>query len=135
MLQWIKTRIRVRRRRLKPTKSARKAGLLKHGEEARNLVHEKLVYWNKFYGYKYNRVFIRFQTTRWGSCSSKGNLNFNCKIVLLSPAQADYLIVHELCHLGEFNHSSKFWDLVGKTIPNYKELRGEIRKVDLRLLG
>ena len=67
--------------------------------------------------------------TRWGSCSKKGTLNFNYKIALLSPELRDYIIVHELCHLGEFNHSSKFWLLVEKTVPNYKTLRKQIKQI------
>ncbi|MDB5266632.1 MAG: putative metal-dependent hydrolase [Parcubacteria group bacterium] len=100
---------------------------LKHREEARALVKERLEYWNQFYGYTYNRVAIKDHKTRWGSCSKKGNLNFNYRVVFLPPALQDYLIVHELCHLGEFNHSPAFWTLVGKTVPDYEKRRGDLR--------
>jgi predicted metal-dependent hydrolase len=98
-------------------------------EKARVLVKERLEYWNKHYKFKYNRVSIRNQRSRWGSCSSLGNLNFNFRIVTLPIHLVDYIIVHELCHLRQFNHSQKFWNLVGETLPNYEELLLELRKV------
>lgn len=106
---------------------------IKYKKDAIILVKERLEYFNQFYNYKYGRVAIRNQKTRWGSCSKKGNLNFNYKIVLLTPKQADYIIVHELCHLKEFNHSQRFWDLVAKAVPDYKEVRHSLRNNSLRL--
>lgn len=96
-------------------------------KKAFDLVCARLEYFNQFYNLKYNKVSIRNQKTRWGSCSSRGNLSFNVKILFLSPELQDYLIVHELCHLKEFNHSKRFWDLVEKQIPNYKYLHNKIR--------
>lgn len=101
---------------------------LKEKQNAFNLAKERLEYFNKFYNYKWNRIIIRNQKTRWGSCSKKGNLNFNYKIALLSSEMADYIIVHELCHLKEFNHSRNFWELVEKTIPNYKKIKQKLKK-------
>lgn len=98
-----------------------------HKEHARILAHARLAYFNETYKFNYNRISIRNQKSRWGSCSSKRNLNFNYKIALLPERLADYIIVHELCHLGEFNHSRKFWDLVAQTIPNHVELRKELK--------
>ena len=92
---------------------------IKKREQARRFVESRIKYYNSFYNFKINRIAIKNQGTRWGSCSSKGNLNFNYKIIYLRPALADYLIVHELCHLQEFNHSKRFKDLVSKTIPDY----------------
>lgn len=93
------------------------------------MVIERIEVFNKIYELPLNRVTIRNTKSRWGSCSKKGNLNFNYRIVFLPPALANYLVVHELCHLGEFNHSHKFWDLVAKTIPDYKKLQKELRHV------
>lgn len=93
---------------------------LKYKDQALVLAKDRLEYFNQFYNFKYGRVSIRNQKTRWGSCSKKGNLNFNYKIVLLKPEFADYVIIHELCHLAEFNHSVRFWELVSKQSPNYK---------------
>lgn len=98
-------------------------------EKARILVKERLLHYNQFYGFSVGRVAIRNQRSRWGSCSKKGNLNFNYKIVFLSPEMVDYIIVHELCHIGEFNHSKNFWALVAQTVPDYKKIRMNLKKV------
>jgi len=97
-------------------------------ESARFLVFKKVEDFNRIYGFTYNRIFIRNQKTRWGSCSSNKNLGYNYKIIFLPEPCADYLIVHELCHLGEFNHSSRFWELVAHTVPDYKEKRKLLRR-------
>ncbi|MFZ2151582.1 MAG: SprT family zinc-dependent metalloprotease [Minisyncoccia bacterium] len=96
-------------------------------QKARTFVETKLPYFNTHYGYSWNTVSIRSQKTRWGSCSKKGNLNFNYKIALLPEHLADYIVVHELCHLGAFDHSIMFWNLVAKTIPDYKERRNQLK--------
>lgn len=114
---------RIKRRR-KPSRQ-----YLAHKEEARKLVKERLEYWNQFYNFKYNKVFIKNTKSRWGSCSKKGNLNFNYRIALIEPVLADYIIVHELCHIGEFNHSPKFWSLVERTIPDWKLRRAKLMKI------
>ena len=107
---------------------------LKKREQARRFVKNRIEHFNAFYNYKVNRIAIKNQTTRWGSCSSKGNLNFNYKIIYLKPAFADYLIVHELCHLGELNHSKKFWALVGKIIPDYAKINKELKRMHIKLI-
>ena len=127
MFKWVRIVRRRIRRRPRPGIRARREGLLRYREEARRLALSRLEYFNEFYNFKYGTIRIKAQTTRWGSCSSKGNLNFNYKMALLPPHLVDYLVVHELCHLGEFNHSQNFWDLVEKTIPNYLELRAELK--------
>lgn len=88
---------------------------------------QKVEEWNRHYGFSYTKVSVRNQKTRWGSCSRQGSLSFNYRIIFLPPHLADYLIVHELCHLKEFNHSKKFWNLVAQAFPNYRELRRELR--------
>ncbi len=103
------------------------ADYLAHKDAALKIVLSRLEHYNKIYGLTYKKVTVRNQKSRWGSCSKKGNLNFNYKIVHLSPAEQDYIIVHELCHLGEFNHSRNFWELVAKTIPDHAMLRRQIR--------
>lgn len=104
---------------------------LVHKGMALNLIQEKIVELNKNYNFKYNRICVRNQITRWGSCSKKRNLNFNYKLLFLAPALTDYIIVHELCHLREFNHSANFWKLVEKGFPEYKRARAELRNIRL----
>ncbi len=106
-----------------------------HTESARKLVTERVLYWNQFYNFTYQRIAIRNQSTRWGSCSSIGNLNFNYKMVFLPPHLVDYIVVHELCHLYHFNHGHEFWELVAKTIPHYAQCVSELKQVNLKTLG
>jgi predicted metal-dependent hydrolase len=98
-----------------------------HKQSASELVHARLAHFNRAYNFSFKRVFIRNQRTRWASCSKRGNLSFNYKIALLPPELADYIIVHELCHLIEFNHSPNFWALVAKTIPDHRVHRRSLR--------
>lgn len=97
--------------------------------QVKDLITRKINYYNSFYNHSFNRICIRDQRTRWGSCSSDGNLNFNYKIIFLPEKYQDYVIVHELCHLRELNHSGRFWELVQKTIPEARQLSREIRKM------
>jgi len=101
---------------------------LQYKNKARQLARQRLEYFNQTYGFRYNKVSIKNQKTRWGSCSRKGNLNFSYRIALLPEKIADYIIVHELCHLKELNHSTRFWTLVAKMVPNYSEIRKELRR-------
>lgn len=117
-----------RKIKYKKRKTKKNLDYLKYKNQAATLVKNRLEYFNLIYNFKYNRIVIRNQKTRWGSCSRKGNLNFNYKIVLLPPKAADYIIVHELCHLGEFNHSRNFWNLVTQTVPDYKDIRRSLKK-------
>ncbi|HEY1037573.1 MAG TPA: M48 family metallopeptidase [Candidatus Paceibacterota bacterium] len=91
-------------------------------ELTRTIVTERLAHFNMMYGYEYKDIRIKKMTSRWGSCSRKGNLNFSHKLALLSPEELDYVVVHELCHLGEFNHSANFWKLVERAVPDYKRI-------------
>ena len=89
---------------------------------------------NRFYRlaqslpFKYNRVFIRSQTTRWGTCSSKGNVSFNWRLIKCPHWIWDYLFVHELCHTVHMNHSAEFWQLVNVHYPRLEEARAWIRE-------
>jgi len=107
----------------------RTAHYKKHKESARVLVHELLLELNRHYGFSWGRVAIRMNTSRWGSCSSKGNLNFDYRILFLPPYLQKYLVVHELCHLVEMNHSPRFWALVAQMVPAYVTYRTELRAI------
>ncbi len=101
----------------------------RYKQESLKFVTQRLGYFNTQYQFKYQRVSIRNTKTRWGSCSKQGNLNFHYKIVLLPARLADYIIVHELCHLRELNHSQAFWSLVGKSIPDYAVRKQALRAI------
>lgn len=96
--------------------------------KAYSLIKKKVEKFNDFYQFKYNKICIRNQKTRWGSCSSKGNLNFNYKLIYLPEKLIDYVVVHELCHLKQMNHSKKFWELVGLTIDDYIIIKKKFKK-------
>jgi len=103
---------------------------LAHKEEARDMVHGRIAYWNQFYNFEFNRIAIRNQRRCWGSCTSLRNLNFSYKLLFLPTHLQDYIIVHELCHLSELNHGKNFWILVAQQIPNYKLHIRELRVIE-----
>jgi predicted metal-dependent hydrolase len=79
------------------------------------------------YGFNIGKVIIRGQKTRWGSCSARRNLSFNYKLMKYREEVIDYVIIHEMCHLKEMNHSKKFWALVAKICPDFKSLKKELK--------
>ena len=123
--------------RLNPVARVRRRGswehYVKHREAARVLVLARLYELNAHYGFSYNRVAIRNQKSCWGSCSAKKNLNFNYKLLFLFPDLRDYVIVHELCHLKELNHSHRFWQLVARTCPLYRIHKRELKSLEAGL--
>ena len=90
---------------------------------AKPIIEEKVRLFADKIGVKYGKITIRNQKTRYGSCTAKGNLNFNCLIMLMPEKIIDYVIVHELCHIKEMNHSRRFWNEVESILPDYKERR------------
>ena len=94
-------------------------------EDAKRYIPGKVAYYAEKIGVTYGRITIKHQKTRWGSCSSKGNLNFNCLLMLTPPQVIDSVIVHELCHRKHMNHSEKFYDEVLKAYPDY--YKSEVR--------
>ena len=130
---WVLKKIEASQRRpegkILPSVKNSRADYLKNKKEVARLIKLRLEYFNRVYNFKYNRISIRNQKTRWGSCSDKGNLNFNYRMIYLSGEMFDYVVVHELCHLRQMNHSSKFWDLVAITIEDYLKIRKELKNV------
>lgn len=92
-------------------------------EKALEYIPRRVAHYAEIIGVTYGRITIRNQRTRWGSCSGKGNLNFNCLLMLMPKEIIDYVIVHELCHRKEMNHSTTFWKEVEKVLPDYYECR------------
>ena len=104
-------------------------------DRAAQVIGERVSFFAPIVGVTYGRVTIRHQHTRWGSCSGKGNLNFNC-LLLLAPEQVlDYVVVHELCHSKELNHSPAFWAEVKRVLPDYEESRKWLKQNGAGLIG
>ena len=92
-------------------------------KEARRRITERAAYFAEKMGVDYGRIAIKAAKTRWGSCSARGNLNFHWKLILMPPAILDYVVVHELAHRIEMNHSPRFWAQVERILPDYRERR------------
>lgn len=103
--------------------------------QARQTVPERVAYFAPLVGVTYGRITIRSQHTLWGSCSSKGNLNFNCLLMLTPPEVLDYVVVHELCHRKEMNHSARFWAEVEHVLPDYEIQRKWLRENGTALIS
>ncbi len=97
-------------------------------EQARSLLAAKSDFYARQLGVCYKRLRIGEQKTRWGSCSSKGTLSYNWKLVLMPEEIQDYVVVHELCHLKELNHSPRFWKLVEDVLPDYALRRAWLKQ-------
>jgi len=98
-------------------------------EKADEYIPKRVEELSKKYGFDYNLIKIKNLNSRWGSCSSKKNLSFNFKLMYFNLNVIDYVIIHELCHLKELNHSKNFWKLVEGIIPNYKEYKLQLNNI------
>ena len=104
-----------------PVKKLSNNDIKKLAVKACTYIPERVAHFAPFVGFTYGRITKRNQRTRWGSCSSRGNLNFNCLLMLTPPEVIDYVVVHELCHRKEMNHSGRFWNEVASVLPGYAE--------------
>lgn len=101
----------------------------------RQYIERQVEYYAKIMGITYGRISMRNQKTRWGSCSSNGNLNFNNRLLFVPKELVDYVVVHELAHRKEMNHSNAFWNVVEKYMPDYKERRKKLREYHIKQEG
>lgn len=108
--------------------TARSALVAWYRKQARTVFTERLALWNAHYRFTFGCVSIKEQKSRWGSCSRQGNLNFNWRLLIAPLPVLDYVVIHELAHLKELNHSPRFWALVGQTCPDYAAWRRWLRQ-------
>ena len=116
-------KVEERRKELKTIEKLSMTEIHKLADLALKVISVKVKQYAGLMNVQYGRITIRNQKTRWGSCSSKGNLNFNCLLMLAPDEVVDYVVIHELCHLIEMNHSKAFWKQVEQMMPDYKKHR------------
>ena len=135
---WIEKQLTARETQLRVAESC---GMLSAEEledlkkRAKRVIPARVAWYAPRVGVDYGRISIRTQKSRWGSCSSRGNLNFNC-LLMLAPAEVlDYVVVHELCHRLEMNHSPRFWAEVERNCPDWKASRRWLHDHGESLMG
>ena len=119
----------------KTVKPFDKAEIEKLKNDAKIYIPQRVDFFADIMNLSYGKITIRLQKTRWGSCSSKGNLNFNCLLMMMPKEVIDYVVVHELCHLKEMNHSKNFWKCVEDVLPDYKERRKYLKSKGSNLIA
>ena len=104
-------------------------------ERAKSVLAQRTAYFARQVGVTYGRITVRDQKTRWGSCSQTGNLNFNFRLILAPLEVLDYVVVHELCHRRQMNHSAQFWQEVVQVLPDYRKRKAWLTENGWRLMG
>lgn len=99
----------------------------------KKIIEERLELYCKKLGFSYNQFRIKEQKTRWGSCSKKGNLNFNWKLIMAPQWVIDYVVLHEICHLKYLNHSKEYWNMVSLYMPEHKKAQQWLKKKGMGL--
>ena len=136
--KWIEIHLekaRERQNNMDPGQKLTEAELKSLAEEALRVIPGRVAHYAALIGVTYGRITIRNQRTRWGSCSSKGNLNFNCLLMLAPPEVLDSVIVHELCHRKEMNHSDRFYAEVLRACPDYWKWNRWLKEHGDELIG
>ncbi len=128
--EWIRTMV-LKTKDTAPVISPKKQ-YVQYRHRAEAFIVRKVRHWNAIMHCDYTRIVVRNQKTRWGSCSKTGTLSFHYQLFFLPEALADYVVVHELAHLKEMNHSAQFWREVGKILPDFAPRRAALRKFRLR---
>ena len=119
--RWIDNAIARTNARVAMTASLTESDILRLKREAAKTLSEKTACYAKIMGARYGRVTVTSAKTRFGSCSAKGNISYSYRLMLYPEAAIDYVVVHELAHTFEMNHSPRFWAVVAKYMPDYKE--------------
>ncbi len=133
---WIEKHLAVIQQRQQPPASVfTMEQLYQLADAAKQDIPRRVARFAALVGVTYGRITIRAQKSRWGSCSGKGNLNFNCLLMLAPPEVLDYVIIHELCHRLEMNHSPAFWANVARLMPDYKKHRQWLKDHGSELIG
>lgn len=104
-------------------------------KQAESVFSERVAFYAKSANVDYTKISVRAQKTLWGSCSKNGTLSFNCLLLLTSAELIDYVVVHELCHRKQMNHSPAFWREVETLLPDYKIRRKKLKRVGNRILS
>ncbi len=126
---WILKNIEeIKKNRVGDPEELTRAQIDELADRALEYIPKRVIFFSMQMKVYFGNVTIRNQKTRWGSCSSKGNLNFNCQLMRMPPEVIDYVVVHELCHLKEMNHSKAFWEEVEKVMPDYQKHRDYLKK-------
>ena len=136
--KWIETHLAKAQEQNAAAGSAEKLSIEQLNEladRALTVVPGRVKYYASMMGVTYGRITIRNQRTRWGSCSSKGNLNFNCLLMLAPPEVLDSVVVHELCHRLEMNHSDRFYAEVLRVFPDYRKWQQWLKENGARLMA
>ncbi len=131
---WIEQRLQKLRER-EPVQKLSEEELAALKKAAKPIFAERAAFYAPLLGVRYARIAVRCQKSKWGSCSGKGNLNFNCLLLLAPEEVLDYVVVHELCHLREMNHSPRFWALVESVLPDCAARRQWLREHGEALLA
>ncbi len=128
---WIekhREKLEKRQRALKDVDRLSDEDLKELAKKAKEVIPERVAHYAPLVGVTYGRITIRNQKTRWGSCSAKGNLNFNCLLMLTPPEVIDSVVVHELCHRLQMNHSDRFYREVRRVYPEYDKWNRWLKK-------
>lgn len=123
---WMEEKVSLQKKRKQCAKEIQplsEAQARLYRESAREIFRAKAEYYSGVMGVTFGRIAVRDQKTRWGSCSARGNLNFNWRLILAPAGVLDYVVVHELAHRREMNHSARFWAVVEKAMPDYRKYK------------
>ena len=117
-----------------PEEAGKQALIQWYRQQAVGLIRSRVEVFSRIMGVTPSRVVVKQQKSRWGSCSSKGNVNLNWRLVMMPPEVLDYVVVHELAHLKVLNHSKGFWDLVGSVLEDYPQRRKRLKELEKKLV-